>query len=257
MSKLRYSRNKIKSLYVWHRYAGLFAALFVIFITISGIALNHTDDLSLKKQHINSGLLLERYNIQAPASILSFETAHYTITQADGRLFIGDNTLSTENTLVGALEHDNRLIAALTDSILLIDSTNQLIETLNELDGVPKTIEQLGFNKNGHLLILAQQTLYQLNDDLTVTAVAASIENDIIWSSPTPLSEEQISSFEHRYKSNIISLETFILDIHSGRFFGQYGTLFFDFVGLVLLFLAFTGIIIWAKQRAPNRKPRD
>lgn len=59
-------RRKLTPLYIWHRYTGLLAALFVIFISLSGIALNHTDDLALKNQYLSSNFLLERYKVQPP-----------------------------------------------------------------------------------------------------------------------------------------------------------------------------------------------
>jgi len=74
------------------------------------------------------------------------------------------------------------------------------------------------------------------------------MDHAINWSTAEHMSERETADISQRYRSNIISLETLLLDIHSGRFFGSYGTLFFDFIGIVLLFLAITGVIIWLKQ---------
>jgi len=46
-----------------------------------------------------------------------------------------------------------------------------------------------------------------------------------------------------------ISLETLILDLHSGRFFGQFGVLFIDLIGLLVCILSITGLIAWMKRR--------
>jgi hypothetical protein len=248
MSKRRRSRNKAKSLYIWHRYAGLFAAFFVIFLSITGIALNHTDDLSLKSQHITSNTLLDLYRVQAPTHIWQVKTAQHTVTQADDVLFVNSGqAISIESSVVGAAMFDDFLIIALTNALLLVDANNQVVETLTELDNVPKDIEKLGVNGNGDIYLQSKQQLLRLNNDLSLQSHAEDV--GISWVELKAISGQEESSIIQRYKSNIISLETLMLDIHSGRFFGPYGVWFFDFIGIILLFLASTGIIIWLKQR--------
>jgi len=251
MSRQRHRRNKTFSLYIWHRYAGLSAALFVIFISVTGIALNHTDDLSLKKQHIGNRFVLQHYNVQAPAKIIRFTTKKHTITQADDALLINnDNAISIEKTLVGAVEYGEFTLVALTDKLLLIDADNQLIETLSELDGVPKTVERIGLNEQRQVNIRAGNKTLLLSENLSLNT--APFNNTIKWSKSDTLSAEDKNNITTRYQSGIISVETLMLDIHSGRFFGSYGALFFDLVGIILLFLAVTGIIIWLRQRPKN-----
>ncbi|MBL4783749.1 MAG: PepSY domain-containing protein [Porticoccaceae bacterium] len=255
MNQRRNKRNKSKSLYVWHRYAGLFAALFVIFLSITGIALNHTDDLALKKSHVSSNILLAQYNVQAPTNIIQFNVGPRVITQADDFLFIDTGSaIHIEAPIVGAAKFAEFLIIALSDALLLIDASNQLVETLSAIDGIPNDINSIGAGNNGQVSILAGERTYTLNSDLLLQTSIRN--NNINWSTPKVVSSPVKADIVQRYKSNIISVEILLLDIHSGRFFGAYGALFFDFVGIVLLFLASTGVIIWLKQR-PNKKHND
>jgi len=251
MSRQRHRRNKAFSLYIWHRYAGLSAALFVIFISITGIALNHTDGLSLKKQHISNSFVLSHYNVQPPTEIIRFTTSEHVITQADDALFINDDTtLAIESTLIGAVAYGEFTLVALTNTLLLIDANNQLIETLDELDGVPATIDKIGLDKQQHVNLLTGTTSLLLSENLSFSAIP--LNKNTVWATNTVLSEADKNQVITRYQSKIISIETLILDIHSGRFFGSYGTLLFDLIGVILLFLAFTGIIIWLRQRPKN-----
>ena len=55
------------------------------------------------------------------------------------------------------------------------------------------------------------------------------------------LKEQEISSS--------ISIETLILDLHSGRFFGSAGVLFIDIVGLLLCILSITGLWAWVNNQ--------
>jgi len=248
MSNKRHHRNKLNSLYVWHRYAGLLAALFIIFITISGVALNHTDDLALKKRYISNNILLDSYNIQAPTRILQFKTGKRTVTQTDGLLFVDSgDAITAETVLTGAVEFNDFLLIALTNKLFLVDADNQLVETLGDIDGVPNNITQIGLDNEQQINILANNQIYHLSADLSFQKIAW--DYNINWLTEEQLSDAASITIIQRYKSNIISLETLMLDIHSGRFFGSYGTLFFDLIGIILLFLAFTGVIIWIRQR--------
>ncbi|HIL92095.1 MAG: PepSY domain-containing protein [Cycloclasticus sp.] len=248
MNQHRRHRNKSKSLYIWHRYTGLFAALFVIFITISGITLNHTDDLALKNKHVSSNFLLNLYNVQSPTVVRQFIAGQQVITQADDILFIdGNNSLAINSSLVGGVVYEEFIVIALTNKLLLVDSTGQLLETLSKTGGIPNNISKIGLDEEQHVNVLSENILYRLDANLVLQV--APLNHNVTWSQNKPVSTINKLAISERYRANIISLETLMLDIHSGRFFGSYGTLFFDFVGVILLFLACTGVIIWARQR--------
>jgi uncharacterized iron-regulated membrane protein len=248
MNQRRNKRNKAKSLYIWHRYTGLFAALFVIFITVSGILLNHTDGLSLKNHHLNVDILLDQYQVQQPTSIRLFSSQGHPISQADDLLFINANKgLAVGGTLVGVAPLNDWLVIALNDRLLIVNSDFQLIETLDADDGVPDNIVKIGTDQTARVMLFSNQQPYHLTTDLSLRQTQQHA--DIRWSKAEPTSAALTTEIGHRYRANIITLEQFVLDIHSGRFFGNYGTLFFDIVGFILLFLSFTGIIIWFKQR--------
>lgn len=51
-----------------------------------------------------------------------------------------------------------------------------------------------------------------------------------------------------------ISLETLILDLHSGRFFCNAGVLFVDIVGLLMCILAITGLWAWINYQQLRKR---
>ncbi|PCH83096.1 MAG: hypothetical protein COB89_07570 [Piscirickettsiaceae bacterium] len=247
MNQRRKKRNKTRSWYVWHRYSGIFAALFVIVITISGIALNHTDALKLSSQHLSSSWFLDHYNVNEPKTIISFNVNGRSVTQAGDMLFTDERLVTTTNSqLLGAVPYSSFIIAAFNDSLLLIDQNGHLIETLGSLDNLPTQISRIGLSREHEAVFEASGQLFKLDNNLQVVSDPTKGQT---WSHPQLLSDNQRLVVVDTYKSKIISLENLLLDLHSGRFFGQYGTLFFDFVGILLLFLAFSGLYIWLTQR--------
>jgi len=242
MNLRRRQRSKLASLYIWHRYAGIFAAVFVILISLSGITLNHTDSLQLKKRHLTSDILLERYSVQSPSNSKRFHTARHLINQADGLLFIDQaEPLAIDSSLIGAVEHAGFLFVGLNDQLLLFNNEAQLLETIGSLDGVPDTLSRIG-RSSQQLMLMADNQYYRLNDDFGVEKSTA--ESPIEWSSADEISLAEQTQLERQYRSNIINLETLLLDLHSRSFFGRYGILIFDIIGLILLFLACSGLII-------------
>jgi hypothetical protein len=51
------------------------------------------------------------------------------------------------------------------------------------------------------------------------------------------------------YRGKGLPLERVILDIHSGRILGQAGVLLIDFMAILFLLLAMSGVWMWVKYR--------
>jgi hypothetical protein len=69
------------------------------------------------------------------------------------------------------------------------------------------------------------------------------------WPLPSSLPSTIVDELKQSSQLPGISLETVILDLHSGRFFGDLGVLFVDFMGLLTVFLAMTGTYVWLMKR--------
>tara|TARA_R110002096_G_scaffold48842_14_gene129262 strand:- start:290 stop:778 length:489 start_codon:yes stop_codon:yes gene_type:complete len=160
--------------------------------------------------------------------------------------------MAIDSMLAGAVEFNDFLLIALTNTVLLIDADNQLVETLGTLNGVPANINRIGSTSDQQIHLLANDQIYRLTEALSFQKT--TVDEQLHWASQEPLSKTTLKAINQRYKSNIISLETFMLDIHSGRFFGAYGVLFFDLIAVILIFLAFTGVIIWIRQSLKHRQ---
>jgi len=46
-----------------------------------------------------------------------------------------------------------------------------------------------------------------------------------------------------------IAWQQFMLDLHSGIYFGSWGVLFFDMVGFFVILIAVSCIVMWRKPR--------
>ena len=77
----------------WHARIGVLAALFFLFLAISGVALNHTDALNLDKQAVSTNWLMRWYGLKAtmPNTGYLFKDGYFAA--AEGRWVMDDKTL--------------------------------------------------------------------------------------------------------------------------------------------------------------------
>jgi len=77
---------------------------------------------------------------------------------------------------------------------------------------------------------------------------------NVIWSQASSDENPNLKALELAYIGSEITLERFILDLHSGRIFGIVGIIFNDIFALLLISLAMSGFWIWNTRRAKMRK---
>ncbi len=255
----RHRRIKLRSLYNWHRYLGLTAALFVLVLSLTGIMLNHTEELRLDETPVRAAWLLDWYGIEAPRQLRSFHAAPFWITEADGRLFLDGEAVDTgtdgQHRLVGALRSADLLVIALRDAMLLYTTDGEFIERLGPSHGLPATLTRLGLTPDNTLCVRANDGIHATDPEFTRWWRDDCAR--VRWSTPTALPETLAARIGERYRSEQVNWERVTLDLHSGRLFGTQGVLVMDAAALLFAFLAISGILLWLiriyKQRQHRR----
>ena len=237
-------KNRIwRFLYKLHRYIGLSSAIVLLMLAVTGIALNHTDELKLDRQMIQSKAILDWYAIKPPENIKSFATKNHWITQINQQLYFDHSVLlKNENSLLGAIETDDFIVAALNNSLLLLSLQGELIEQtpLN-------AVEQIGLTHQQHIVIKSSKDI-RISDDGLLSWHPYNKEQ-VLWSKITQAPESISHDLKTNFRSSILPLERVILDIHSGRFFGTAGVMIVDISGVFLIILALSGCAIWIKHK--------
>jgi hypothetical protein len=242
-----------KHLSKWHRRLGIFAALIAIYLSLTGLLLNHSDDLGLNKSHISSTLLLQLYGIKPPTGLRA-STRRFKVDKLDKSLFLDERAIGLyEAALIGAVTLEQLFIIALNDSVLLLTWDGGLIETLTRSSGLPGQIDRVG-RSGSSLIIKSGKHIYQSDADIVNWLPVDNLKTRITWSSL----ESIPSATEARLKSQLTSYgpswERFLQDLHSGRFFKLPGTLLIDLTGVLLLLLSISGIISFTiRKKAISR----
>lgn len=255
MTRHKRSRLKLKSVYQWHRYIGISVALFVILVSITGIMLNHTEDLELDSRHIQSNWLLDWYGVQAPEETHGYHTGSLWISQWGSRLLTQNHDLGTQHKqLLGAISYQGMFVIALEGELLLLTPQGEVVEKLQGYQGVPAGMWALGLTEEGRVAVKAAHGIYIADSNLLEWQHKDKETETIRWSSPSLLPDPVREQMRQFYRGKGLDLERVILDLHSGRLLNRGGVYFFDFIAVALVFLACSGLWLWTVRWIKSRQ---
>ena len=246
----RKQRLKLSSFYVWHRYMGVSAAAFVLIVAVTGLLLNHTEHFQLDSTHIQSDWLLDWYGIRAPDSLQTFLAGDRHLTLMGEHLYLNRKEIEGNyRRLVGAVLFSDMFIVATSHSILLLTPRGEIIEQLQDKDGVPAGIKQIGIDANGAVIVQTGHGDYQPDADFIHWKRHTEDSIRIHWSTPGLLEPRLKNALQRHYRGEVLPVERVVLDLHSGRVFGRLGPWLFDVAAVLLILLALSGSWIWLKRR--------
>ena len=245
----------LRSLYLWHRYIGLTAALFVIVLAVTGLALNHTEELALDSTSIQSNTLLDWYGIHAPDIKRSFHAGTHYITEVGENVYWNTVKISgLAAPLIGVVEYSDLIIVAVDNQLLLFTPEGELIEQLGSAAGAPQDIQAIGLTADGDLAIRAAQAYYRVNADFIEWHKTDSLAATWAHSEKPSLQFEQ--ALQTSWRGSGLPMERVMLDLHSGRILGSWGVYLVDAAAILFLLLAITGVWLWGKRRASAQQHR-
>ncbi|MFT5704493.1 MAG: hypothetical protein ACI8SK_000440 [Shewanella sp.] len=256
------SRNHIslilkRLLRSWHRGFGIFSALFVLLLAITGVLINHSHHLDIDTAHVKQAWLLDDYGIKPSAQINIYQTSPL-LASSDNLVWIDKNLVVEANsTINGIVPFGDMIIAIDSDNLYLISAEGELLEKQDLSTGLPSGLTAIAHD--GHIWINTDNGSYMADEDLIEWTQTTSFA-PIAWVEPLTATTNVTVSNETQEisllaRSHHLTWERVLLDIHSGRFFGTLGPWFMDLVALALIFMSLSGVYLWV-QHKPKRIKR-
>jgi hypothetical protein len=230
----------------------LVAAFFVVLLALTGLLVNHADDLGLDSSYFSNPALLNWYGIHAPTGITHYRTATLTVAGISGQLYVNQlpqPDISGE--LVGAADYSDTVVVALSNQLLLYTPQGELIERLDNSTGVPAGIEAIGVSKDHHLVVHTASGNYTTNTDFL--AWESSTILHVAWSTASEPGNLEREALNAAWRGTGLSAERILLDLHSGRILGNWGVYLMDGAAMLFLLLAASGIWLWSRRRTSMR----
>jgi len=135
----------------------------------------------------------------------------------------------------------------LDGSLLILTQSGEIVERLSGSEGVAAGIKSIGLSSRGEIVIKAAHGDYIA--DLDTTEWQEQKELVVSWSVPDEIPNKLNEQLLTLYRGKGLPLERVIIDIHSGRILGQAGVLLVDFMAVLFLLLAMSGVWMWYKYR--------
>ena len=223
----------------WHRRIGAAIAVLVFLLAATGILINHSQQMGWHQAPVYSATLASLYHIPLPALESGFPAGEHWVVQ-QGQQVLLDRQVVAECSggVQGATLWQDMIAVLCSDALLLLDAQGQLIETVR---GLPESVSALALD-GGKLVARGATANHVYADD---TGAWAATSGALQWLPVQALPAELKTELNAHNPVPGLTRERVLLDLHSGRLFGDVGVLVVDIVGVLICLLAFSGALTW------------
>jgi hypothetical protein len=251
-------RNLTATLRLWHQRAGLAAFFFLGWLGISGILLNEASDLGLNGIRIGWPWLMAVYGLHAAPPQNGYAAgAHWLATTAHTTFFDGhalEGDIASPLGMASASDgHQETLYVATPSSVVLLTPKGGRVDELRDPPLPVSSVRALGvvIGRSDAVAVRDDASAFQSSDGgETWTTIPP---DKVHWSDLQPLSQPQQEQLAP-YSRPSVAVQQVLVDAHSGRLLGRYGTFAIDIVGLIALLLACSGVWMYARTSSRRRQ---
>ena len=229
----------------WHGLVGAVIVFFLVYLLLSGLAINHVEILKLDKREVSYPWLMRWYGIHVADPTQGYLLGKSYFSWDEDKWILDDKLLpSSAGQPVGAVEVRGINYVATAATLYLYQSDGQLLAKV-EKQSLP-AYPILAIGKMGSNVMLQ-----------TPSAVFASVDGRN-WEKSnatgmTLSSLQDLPADVKRRSAEILAqgipLQRILLDVHSGRIFGRYAIWVMDIASLVLLGLGLSGFWLYWRLR--------
>lgn len=250
----------MKRVIKWHRYLGLLLGAFLINLAVTGILLNHTDDLQLVDTPVQNDLLLGYYGIPEPTLENVFESGQHRISETSEAVYLDGYEVPLQKPVVGITARGDLIFVASSNQLDILTTEGEAVDSLTS----PETLTRIG-NLDGEVVLETSKpsagthATFKISDDLTSFISLPSTQLDdtrIRWSSAAQLNAREQERIMNALPRPGIPVERVVQDLHSGRIFGRAGQWLFDAVAILMITLVLSGFGLWMWRTLRLRQSR-
>lgn len=227
-------------LHRWHRTIGALVAGFLVYLIATGLPLQFSNELSLGSRYVDQEWILDWYGIQAPTRVL--ESGGFA--SAANIVFRDKQAIGLLEGFRGAISFDGLSLVAGENEILLHDpQSNAMLDRFAQ----PEGILRIG-TLDGTPAVQTPSGIVQSDPELVNWQRVDADPASVTWSAIADASDANTIALRALVRKQLLPVERLFQDLHSGRFFGTIGVVLIDISSIFLLFLAFTGLVLWWRR---------
>ena len=209
-------RNRLRRL---HRRVGVILLVFVLFLSLTGMALNHAGDLGLDRRYVSWSWLLDAYGMKAPAPYAGIVRLEPLVVVGDGR------------------------------RVHVLLESGELVESIDLGASLPGSIERVG-RAGGRAVLQIGDALYRSDADVTLFEPwPEGAPGEVSWSAAVEADTPGLEALQVSWRGQGLTVDRVLLDLHSGRILVLPGRLLLDAVALAMILLSVTGLVLANARR--------
>lgn len=241
----------------FHRLLAYTVAFLLFWLSLSGVLLNHTEDLKLNDVKIQQPWLLDWYQIDTPTIEQAFHLKTDWVIQAPQALYWNEKPLPVQGHIRSLVSNDSFLFIVLANELVLLTNTGDFIERIT----LPEALQRQNlatpsnldfFTQQNHVILAAKNSqAWQISEDFT-QLLPVQTNNKADWiklpsinsqAAPADIQKHLINTFD-----SPLTLEKIILELHNGYFFGKIGPWLVDLASLLFILMVLSGIRLHLKR---------
>jgi uncharacterized iron-regulated membrane protein len=138
---------------------------------------------------------------------------------------------------------------------VLLSAAGKVLEILGGAQGVPAGMRQIGV-MDDKLVVRASHGDYLADKELLYWDESEKVGDRHVpvvadWAKASAPPEVLYAKLVETYRGKGLTLERVLLDLHSGRIAGRAGVITVDFVAILMILLAVSGIWMWIRHIRP------
>lgn len=221
----------------------------VLLLAVTGVLLNHVDDVAWMKGTVSSEVLLGWYGVAPSEEIVHYGVGRHSAASLEHGLYLDGRLVgSTRSPLVGAVAVQRFVAFAMHDRIIIFDPDPKIADDrepiVDQMDSasLPGQVVRVGMTVQRRLAVETPEGRFASDADL-LGWEPHDPTLDVTWSESTPASAEEREAILHGYRGEGLPRTRVVADLHSGRIFGRFGPLAMDLMAVALLVLVATGLM--------------
>lgn len=221
---------------------GFASALFLIVLSITGLALNHTERLGLDSIQIHNSWLLSKYGMAGADHIQSYRIHETdTLSYLDGQLFYNNTLLINAGKPVTILEGNPITVIATSNQLIYLTPGGDMIEKIDHTQLPYTTLNAVGQSIDQSPVLVTDNGNWTPDKDwLEFKPYQESYTVEPF--ERIQLQQSEINAILQAFQGSGVSLYRVLLDLHSGRLFGWGGRTLMDLSAIAILLLVASGI---------------
>ena len=226
-----------------HRWVGLSLVVFVLFLSLTGIALNHSGGLELDRRYVSWSWLLDADGLEVPDPAASFADGGHRATLLGERLFLDGRDIGQRASALSGIAVLGPLVVIGGEwTVYLLTEDGEFVEAIDLRATLDGPIERVG-RVGDRAVVQSAGNVYRSDADIAMFEAWEAVPATY-WSMATSPDEAEIAELATAWRGRGVTVERLLLDLHSGRILGKSGRLLLDAVAVALIVLSLSGLIL-------------